>query len=103
MRVRRLKPFIVAGCCLFAVAFGLLIRYRGSAASGEVSGVIGAQVVLGIGESMRYWKRDQSNQSLTRVCSAGGLFSYPTQASVQARTKHERESRSLVASPLPSC
>jgi SIT family siderophore-iron:H+ symporter-like MFS transporter len=51
MRVRRLKPFIVAGCCLFTVAFGLLIRYRGSAASGEASGVIGAQVVLGIGES----------------------------------------------------
>lgn len=65
LRVRRLKPFIVFGCCLFIVAFGLLIRYRGG--GGGYSGIVGAQCVLGI---------------------AGGMFSYPTQASVQARTKH---------------
>ncbi|KAI5900777.1 MFS general substrate transporter [Schizophyllum commune H4-8] len=64
--VRYLKPFIVFGVCLFMVAFGLLIRFRGGESSH--SAVVGAQVVLGMG---------------------GGLFAYPTQASVQAATKHE--------------
>ncbi|OAL38513.1 hypothetical protein AYO20_02162 [Fonsecaea nubica] len=67
-KVRRLKWFIVAGTCLFMVAFGLLIHYRGSANSSGQSGVIGAQVLLGF---------------------AGGLFPYPAQASIQAATKHE--------------
>ncbi|KAK2031307.1 major facilitator superfamily transporter [Colletotrichum zoysiae] len=65
-KVRRLKYFIVAGTMLFMVAFGLLIHYRGSP-SGK-SGVIGAQVLLGI---------------------AGGMFPYPAQASLQASLKHE--------------
>lgn len=65
---RRLKPFIVVGTCLFMVAFGLLIRYRGGADGSSKSGVIGAQVLLGI---------------------AGGMFPYPAQASIQAATKHE--------------
>ncbi|OAP62090.1 hypothetical protein AYL99_04293 [Fonsecaea erecta] len=67
-KVRRLKWFIVAGTCLFMVAFGLLIHYRGSPTSAGQSGVIGAQVLLGI---------------------AGGMFPYPAQASIQAATKHE--------------
>ncbi|KIW99213.1 uncharacterized protein Z519_00876 [Cladophialophora bantiana CBS 173.52] len=67
-QVRRLKWFIVAGTCLFMVAFGLLIHYRGSPSSAGQSGVIGAQVLLGI---------------------AGGMFPYPAQASIQAATKHE--------------
>ncbi|KIX03827.1 uncharacterized protein Z518_07380 [Rhinocladiella mackenziei CBS 650.93] len=67
-KVRRLKWFIVAGTCLFMVAFGLLIHYRGSPNSAGQSGVIGAQVLLGF---------------------AGGLFPYPAQASIQAATKHE--------------
>jgi SIT family siderophore-iron:H+ symporter-like MFS transporter len=67
-KVRRLKWFIVAGTCLFAVAFGLLIHYRGSPTSSGQSGVIGAQVLLGV---------------------AGGMFPYPAQASIQAATKHE--------------
>ena len=67
-KVRRLKWFIVAGTCLFAVAFGLLIRYRGAPSSAGQSGVIGAQVLLGF---------------------AGGMFPYPAQASIQAATKHE--------------
>jgi MFS transporter, SIT family, siderophore-iron:H+ symporter len=67
-KVRRLKWFIVAGTCLFLVAFGLLIHYRGSPTSSGQSGVIGAQVLLGF---------------------AGGLFPYPAQASIQAATKHE--------------
>ncbi|KAH7089591.1 siderochrome-iron transporter-like protein Sit1 [Paraphoma chrysanthemicola] len=67
-RVRRLKPFIVAGTCLFMVAFGLLIHYRGGTGSASHSGIIGAQICLGI---------------------AGGMFPYPAQASIQAATKHE--------------
>ncbi|GJC78272.1 siderophore iron transporter 1 [Colletotrichum liriopes] len=65
-KVRRLKYFIIAGTMLFMVAFGLLIHYRGSP-SGQ-SGVIGAQVLLGI---------------------AGGMFPYPAQASLQTSLKHE--------------
>ncbi|RSL94622.1 hypothetical protein CEP52_012533 [Fusarium oligoseptatum] len=45
-KVRRLKVFIVAGTCLFLVAFGLLIRYRGDPSSSNKSGVIGAQSFL---------------------------------------------------------
>jgi MFS transporter, SIT family, siderophore-iron:H+ symporter len=67
-KVRRLKYFILAGTMLFLVAFGLLIHYRSGHSSGAQSGVIGAQVLLGI---------------------AGGLFPYPAQASIQSATKHE--------------
>lgn len=49
IRVRRLKPFIVFGCVLFLVAFGLLIKFRGGHSDGQVSGVIGAQILLGVG------------------------------------------------------
>ncbi|KAF4964991.1 hypothetical protein FSARC_7169 [Fusarium sarcochroum] len=68
-KVRRFKVFIVSGTCLFLVAFGLLIRYRGNPSSDNKSGVIGAQVLLGI---------------------AGGMFPYPAQASLQAYVTHER-------------
>lgn len=70
-KVRRLKPFIIAGTCLFMVAFGLLIHYRGStdASSSTRAGIIGAQVVLGI---------------------AGGLFPYSTQAALQVQVPHEK-------------
>ncbi|KAJ3493309.1 hypothetical protein NLG97_g4815 [Lecanicillium saksenae] len=70
-KVRRLKPFIIAGTCLFMVAFGLLIHFRGSvnADSAARAGVIGAQVVLGF---------------------AGGLFPYTTQASLQVQVPHEK-------------
>lgn len=70
MRFRRLKAFICFGAVMFMVSFGLLVRYRGSvtAASHELAGYIGAELMLGIG---------------------AGFFSYPTQAAVQSRTKHE--------------
>jgi len=68
-KVRYLKPFILFGTCLFMVAFGLLIHYRGGSGSSAHNGIIGAQVLLGI---------------------AGGFFPYPAQASIQAATKHER-------------
>ncbi|KAK4664326.1 ferrioxamine B transporter [Podospora pseudopauciseta] len=67
-KVRRLKVFIVVGTCLFMVAFGLLIKYRGDTDMSSRAGVVGAQVVLGI---------------------AGGMFPYPAQASLQVALKHE--------------
>ena len=67
-RVRRLKPFIIFGTCLFMVSFGLLIHYRGGTGKASHSGIVGAQICLGI---------------------AGGMFPYPAQASIQAATKHE--------------
>ncbi|KAJ4256788.1 ferrioxamine B transporter [Fusarium torreyae] len=68
-KVRRFKVFIVSGTVLFLVAFGLLIRYRGDPSGDNKSGVIGAQILLGI---------------------AGGMFPYPAQASLQAYVTHER-------------
>lgn len=40
--VKRLKPFMVAGVCIYLIAFGLLIRYRGG--EGDKAGLIGGQV-----------------------------------------------------------
>lgn len=67
-RIRRLKVFIVAGTCLFLVAFGLLIHFRGAAETQSHIGVIAAQVLLGV---------------------AGGMFPYPAQASMQSSVIHE--------------
>lgn len=64
--VKQLKWFIVAGTALFTVAFGLLIKFRGGT---QTSGVIGAQVLLGIG---------------------AGMFMIATLASLQSCTTHER-------------
>ncbi|KAJ5310633.1 uncharacterized protein N7443_003094 [Penicillium atrosanguineum] len=75
IRVRQLKPFIVSGTVLFMVAFGILIYYRGGAGSSNHSGVIGGQILLGIGNA--------------DCLAAGGMFSYPAQASIQAASKHE--------------
>lgn len=63
-----LKPFVIFGTLMFMVSFGILIKYRGQEAGGRVSGIIGGQCLLGF---------------------AGGLFTYPTQVSLQAATKHE--------------
>ena len=49
-------------------AFGILLRFRGSGGPSDVPGLIGGQFLLGL---------------------AGGLFAYPTQALVQAATRHE--------------
>lgn len=68
LKVRRLKPFILAGCALMFVAFGMLIHFRGGDGSGNYSGIVAAQIMLGL---------------------AGGLIPYPAQASVQAATRHE--------------
>ncbi|KAE8376012.1 major facilitator superfamily domain-containing protein [Aspergillus bertholletiae] len=68
IKVKQLKPFIVAGTLLFAVAFGILIKFRGGTGGSSYSGIIGGEILLGI---------------------AGGMFPYPAQASIQAATKHE--------------
>jgi len=65
--VRYLKWFIVFGVCMWIVAFGLLIQYRGQGYSGT-NGMIGAQCLLGF---------------------AGGFFPYGTQALVQSASRHE--------------
>ncbi|KPM41470.1 Siderophore iron transporter 1 [Neonectria ditissima] len=67
-KIRRLKYIIVGGTCLFMAAFGLLILYPGGASETSKSGLISAQVLLGV---------------------AGGLFAYPTQASIQASASRE--------------
>lgn len=50
MKLRQLKPFIVSGTVLFMVAFGILIYFRGGSSGSSHSGVIGAQVLLGLGK-----------------------------------------------------
>ncbi|KAI0010223.1 major facilitator superfamily transporter [Xylariaceae sp. FL0662B] len=62
-RIRRLKYIIVTGTIIFMIAFGLLVQYPGGADASSRSGLLGAQVLLGL---------------------SGGLFAYPTQASIQA-------------------
>lgn len=85
---RRLKLVIVAGTILFMVAFGILIYYRGGSSSSSHAGIIGAQVLLGIGRHspplsyLHIW---------TNTWIAGGMFPYPAQTSIQAATKHERK------------
>lgn len=66
--VRYIKPFAVAGTLVFILAMGLLVKYRTDGGNAGVAGMIGAQVVLGVG---------------------GGLFAYPVQALVQAASSHE--------------
>ncbi|PCG89075.1 Major facilitator superfamily domain, general substrate transporter [Penicillium occitanis (nom. inval.)] len=68
LKIRQLKPFIVAGTLLFTAAFGILIHFRGGSGGSTHSGIIGGQVLLGI---------------------AGGMFPYSAQASIQAASKHE--------------
>jgi SIT family siderophore-iron:H+ symporter-like MFS transporter len=69
LKIRHLKPFIVAGTTLSMVAFGIVMEYRGNTSSDSHADIIGEQICLGI---------------------AGGMFLYPAQASIQAATKHER-------------
>ena len=67
-RVRRLKHIIVGGTLLFMMAFVMLISQPGGASSRSKTGIIGAQILLGL---------------------AGGLFAYPTQASIQASASRD--------------
>lgn len=69
--VKRVKPFMIFGVLCFMVAFGILIRYRGTSVT-EYAGIVGGQVLLGF---------------------AGGLFPYPAQALIQSTVRHECEYR----------
>lgn len=61
--VKRTKKFILFGVCVWFVAFGLLVHFRGDESSH--SGIIGALCLLGFG---------------------GGFFNYSAQVSMQAST-----------------
>lgn len=65
-RIRYLKPFVVFGTCCWVIAMGMLIHFRGGTDS--KSGIIGSLCFLGFG---------------------AGMFTYPTQALLQAQTDHE--------------
>jgi SIT family siderophore-iron:H+ symporter-like MFS transporter len=67
-KIRRLKYVIVVGTCVFMASFGLLIKFPGGASSTSQWGLIGGQILSGL---------------------AGGLFAYPTQASIQASASRE--------------
>lgn len=66
--VKRTKKFILFGICIWFVAFGLLIRYRGDSSSH--SGIVGALCLLGFG---------------------GGFFNYATQVSLHASTSSHQD------------
>lgn len=70
-KTRRIKYFIVAGTCLFLAAFGLLITFNSGTSHRAQLGILGAQLLLGV---------------------AAGFCAYPTQASIQAATRHEHVS-----------
>ena len=50
LRVRYLKPFVVLGTVLFLAAFGVLHVYRSGNDVPSHTGIVGAQILLGIGE-----------------------------------------------------
>ncbi|KAG5419072.1 ARN1 [Candida metapsilosis] len=63
---RRLKGFVMFGCSLWMVAFGIMYHFRSTLSAH--SGIIGGQVLMGIGT---------------------GFFSYPLTVSAQACVNHE--------------
>lgn len=63
---RHMKPFIIFGCSLWMVAFGLMYNYRSTLSAH--AGIIGAMVVMGIGT---------------------GFFTYPITVSAQSCVSHE--------------
>lgn len=65
-RIRYLKPFIVFGGCIWIIAMGLMVHYRGGVDAKD--GIIGSLCLLGFG---------------------AGFFTYPTQNSIQSVTNHE--------------
>lgn len=70
-RVRRLKYFIVTGTVLFLISFILLIKFNSGTSESAATGMLSAQVLLGL---------------------AAGFCAYPTQASIQATTSHKHVS-----------
>lgn len=70
-RVRRLKYFIVTGTVVFLISFILLIKFNSGTSHSAATGMLSAQVLLGL---------------------AAGFCAYPTQASIQATTSHKHVS-----------
>lgn len=70
-RVRRLKSFIVTGTVLFLISFILLIKFNSGTSQSAATGMLSAQILLGL---------------------AAGFCAYPTQASIQATTSHKHVS-----------
>ncbi|KAI5959647.1 hypothetical protein CANMA_004083, partial [Candida margitis] len=62
----RLKGFVIFGCSLWMVAFGIMYHYRSTLSAH--GGIIGGQIVMGIGT---------------------GFFSYPLTVSAQSCVNHE--------------
>lgn len=67
-KIRRLKFVILIGTVVFMASFGILIKFSGGADQTSRWGIIGGQILMGL---------------------AGGLFAYPTQASIQASASRE--------------
>ena len=67
-RLRRLKTIIIGGTFIFMLAFWLLVQYPGDPSAASRTGLVGAQILLGL---------------------ASGFFAYPTQASIQASASRE--------------
>ena len=70
-RARRLKIFVVVGTCLFLASLILLTKYHSGTSTSARTGMICAQVLLGL---------------------AAGFCAYPTQTSIQAATSHKHVS-----------
>ncbi|KAK2750683.1 hypothetical protein FQN57_002756 [Myotisia sp. PD_48] len=68
VKVRRLKPYMLFGIGLWFISFGLLFQFRGGASSSSQSGVIGAEVLLGI---------------------SSGFLTCPVVAAIQSASGHE--------------
>ncbi|GJN88176.1 hypothetical protein Rhopal_001141-T1 [Rhodotorula paludigena] len=60
--LRRLKPVIIAGACVWVIAFGLLIRFRGG--EDDYPGVTAGQVVLGVAGGLFAYRRHQHTSIL---------------------------------------
>ncbi|KIW21092.1 hypothetical protein PV08_01671 [Exophiala spinifera] len=72
VKARRLKGFIVGGIALSFVGFGLTYHYRGGTSS--QSGLIGAEVVLGIGAGLFAWSALVLGQTAARHQHIGVLI-----------------------------
>ncbi|KLT44826.1 siderochrome-iron uptake transporter [Cutaneotrichosporon oleaginosum] len=64
-RFRHTKPFTIFGAGMYVLAFGLLYRFRGGHSSSELGGLIGAEIVLGIGMGVA---QNSAQCALQAVC-----------------------------------
>jgi SIT family siderophore-iron:H+ symporter-like MFS transporter len=64
-RFRHTKPFTIFGAAMYVLAFGLLYRFRGGHSASELGGLIGAEIVLGIGMGVA---QNSAQCALQAVC-----------------------------------